>query len=150
MAYQWRKPVWAWFSLAFILSVGLPLAPFKNEAFMTMIAAPAAVVGCVGAMIAAFRAPKGSVSRAGLLLRFVAAGGFLAILTPLIVYGVAFGVDALQTGMETPTAENVLAFLAGMAMIGVFGGAFGLAIGVPWSVFAGIVFAFLSLRKTKN
>jgi hypothetical protein len=136
MAYQWRKPVWAWFSLAFILSVGLPLAPFKNEAFMTMIAA--------------FRAPKGSVSRAGLLLRFVAAGGFLAILTPLIVYGVAFGVDALQTGMETPTAENVLAFLAGMAMIGVFGGAFGLAIGVPWSVFAGIVFAFLSLRKTKN
>ncbi len=137
----WRKPAFIWTPLALALAIGGPVAAFLGDPPMQRLAGVmgaavfALALTTLGASWALGRAPR---TRRTVVLHVVMAGAIVALLTPFVLIELlALVADYERAGAGdgfTPAMSFAMAPLA-------------LVIGLPVSLVAAIVFAWVALKR---
>lgn len=137
----WRKPAFVWTPLALALAIGGPAAVFYNEPALQRLAgvAGAAVFALalitLGASWIMGRAPR---ARRIVVQHVVIAGAIVALVAPFVLVELL----ALVADYERQGAGEGFTFAMSLAMAPL-----ALVIGLPASLAAGIVFAWVALKR---
>lgn len=137
----WRKPAFLWTPLALALAIGGPVAVFYNEPSLQRLAAVAGAavfalaLTTLGIGWAMGRAPR---VRRIVVMHVLVAGAIVALVAPFVLIELL----ALVADTERSGAGDGFTFAMSLAMAPL-----ALVIGLPASLAAGIIFAWVALKR---
>jgi len=138
---SWRKPAFVWTPLALALAIGGPVAVFYGDESMQRLAGVlgaavfALALTTLGASWMMGRAPR---TRRSVVLHVVLAGAIVGLLAPFVLIEML----AMVANYEREGAGAGFTFAMSLAMAPL-----ALVIGLPASLAAGIVFAWVALKR---